>query len=198
MKQFAIAIAFLLAAAACRERAGQAPTDTTGAVQTTTDTTAASATTTGSTGGTSSNMTGEDKDFVSKAAMGSLTQVLMGNLALQKASNADVKAFAQRMVTDHMKASEELRQMALTKGLGLPTEMAGDHRKAFDHLASLSGAEFDKAYMSHMVEDHEKDVAEFDKASTSATDSDVKTWAGKALPVVKEHVAQAKETARKV
>jgi putative membrane protein len=198
MKQLAIALAILFAAAACRERAGQTPTDTTGAVQTASDTATASATTTGSTGGTSSNMTGEDKDFVSKAAMGSLTEVLMGNLALQKAASADVKALAQRMVDDHSKTLEELRQMALTKGLGLPTEMAGDHKKAFDHLESLSGAEFDKAYASHMVEDHEKDVAEFDKASTSATDSDVKTWAGKTLPTLKEHLALAKDIARKV
>lgn len=197
MKQLAIAIAVLCVAAACRERAGQAPTDTTGSVQTTSDTAAASATTTGSTGGTSSNMTGEDKEFVVNAGMGGLTEVLMGNLALQKASHVEVKAFAQRMVTDHSKANEELRQLALAKGLGLPTEMAGDHKKSFDHLASLSGAEFDKAYMAHMVEDHEKDVASFDKASTSATDADVKTWAGKTLPTLKEHLAQAKETARK-
>jgi putative membrane protein len=198
MKQLAIAIAILVTVTACREKAGQAPTDTTGAVETASDATPASATTTGSTGGTSSNMTGEDKDFVAKAGMGGLTEVLMGNLALQKASHADVKAFAQRMVTDHSKANEELRQLALTKGLGLPTEMAGDHKAAFDHLASLTGAEFDKAYMTHMVEDHEKDVSEFDKASTSATDSDVKTWAGKTLPTLKEHLEQAKETARKV
>jgi putative membrane protein len=198
MRQLAIAISILVAVTACRERAGQAPTDTTGAVQTTSDATAASATTTGSTGGTSSNMTGEDKEFVSKAAMGSLAGVLMGNLALQKASSADVKAFAQSMVTDHSKTLEELRQMALTKGLGLPTEMAGDHKKGFDHLATLSGAEFDKAFMAHVVADHEKDVAAFDKASTSATDNDVKTWAGTTLPVLKEHLAQAKEIARKV
>ena len=52
--------------------------------------------------------------------------------------------------------------------------------------------------MSHMVEDHEKDVAEFDKASTSATDADLKAWAGRTLPTLKEHLEMAKQTARKV
>jgi putative membrane protein len=143
-------------------------------------------------------MTNEDKEFVTKAGMGGLAEVQMGNLALQKASNADVKAFAQRMVTDHSKANAELAEFATAKGLALATELDADHKAAADHLSSLSGADFDKAYMQHMVEDHEKDVAEFDKASTSAADTDLKAWAGKTLPTLKEHLEQAKTTARKV
>lgn len=192
-----IAVAVLtFALAGCREKAGQPETDTTGGMQTASET--ASATTTGSMGGAVSNMSDDDKEFVSKAGMGGLAEVQMGNLALQKASNANVKAFAQRMVTDHSKANEELQQLASTKGLALPTELAGEHKDAYDHLATMSGADFDKAYMTHMVEDHEKDVAEFDKASTSANDADVKGWAGKTLPTLKEHLEQAKTTARKV
>jgi len=67
------------------------------------------------------------------------------------------------------------------------------HKEAFDHLNSLSGAAFDKMYMQHMVEDHVKDVAEFEKASTSAQDSDVKGWAGKTLPTLQQHLQLAKE-----
>lgn len=200
MKSFALAAA-LVAVVACskEDRTGQPETDTTGSVQSeqqTSDT--ASATTTGAAGGTLSVMSNEDKEFVSKAGMGGLAEVQMGNLALQKATNADVKAFGQRMVTDHSKANAELAQLATTKGLALPTELAGEHQAGYEHLNSLSGAEFDKAYMEHMVADHEKDVAEFDKASTSATDSDLKAWAGKTLPTLKEHLEQAKTTARKM
>ncbi|HEV7767000.1 MAG TPA: DUF4142 domain-containing protein [Thermoanaerobaculia bacterium] len=199
IKVFAIA-AVIVALAACHreDRSGQPETDTTGTVQTEQTLDTASATTTGVSGGTTSAMTNEDKDFVTKAGMGGLAEVLMGNLALQKTSNADVKAFAQRMVTDHTTANAELAQLAITKGLALPTELGGEHKEGLDHLSSLSGAEFDKAYMAHMVADHEKTVADFDKASTSATDSDVKTWAGQKLPTLREHLAQAKETAKKV
>jgi putative membrane protein len=195
----AASLAAMLIACGKENRTGQPETDTTGteqSVQQTTD--SATATTTGASGGTLASMTNEDKEFVSKAGMGGLAEVQMGNLALQKASNADVKAFAQRMVTDHSTANAELAQLATAKGLALPTELGGEHKDAFDHLNSLSGAEFDKAYMKHMVEDHEKDVAEFDKASTSATDADVKGWAGKTLPTLKEHLEQAKSTASKV
>jgi putative membrane protein len=194
----AASLAVLLMACKAEDRSGQPETDTTGSVQSTTANDTASATTTGATGGTVSAMSNEDKEFVTEAGTGGLAEVQMGNLALQKASNADVKAFGQRMVTDHSKANAELAQLATTKGLALPTELTGEHKEMFDHLSSLSGAEFDKQYMKHMVEDHEKDVAAFDKASTSATDADVKGWAGKTLPTLKEHLEQAKSTAKKV
>lgn len=200
LRIFAIAASIVVLAACGREnRTGQPETDTTGSVQSiqqTSDT--ASATTTGAGAGTLTVMSNEDKQFVIDAGMGGLAEVQMGNLALQKASNADVRAFAQRMVTDHSKANAELAQFATTKGLALASELADAHKSAFEHLNGLSGAEFDKAYMQHMVEDHEKDVAAFDKASTSATDTDLKAWAGKTLPTLKEHLEQAKTTARKV
>jgi putative membrane protein len=197
-----LAVLLLLTLAACnqesKDTSGLPETDTTGSVQAASETTTASATTTGATGGSVTAMSNDDKEFVSKAGMGGLAEVQMGDVALQKATHADVKAFAQRMVTDHGKANAELAQLATTKGLALPTELAGEHKAALEHLNSLGGAEFDKAYMTHMVEDHDKDVAEFDKASTSAQDADVKTWAGKTLPTLKEHQQLAKDIARKL
>lgn len=188
----------LLALGGCREKAGQPETETTGSIQAESQTTGtASATTTQSMGGVS-DMTPDDKEFVSEAGMGGLAEVLMANLALQKASSADAKAFAQRMSTDHSKANNELAQFATTKGLALPTELAGEHKDALDHLNSLSGAEFDKAYMDHMVSDHEKDVAAFEKAAISATDTDLKAWAGRTLPTLKEHLQMAKDVKGKV
>lgn len=195
------AVLLLLTAACSKENkntSGLPETETTGTAQAVSETSTASATTTGVTGGSVSAMSNEDKEFVSKAGMGGLFEVQAGTLAQQKAQSADVKAFGTRMVTDHSKANEELQQLATTKGLALPTELGSEHKAALDHLTSLNGAEFDKAYMQHMVEDHDKDVGEFDKASTSAQDSDVKGWAGKTLPTLKEHQQLAKEIARKM
>lgn len=194
----AMSLAALLAACDREDRTGQPETETTGSVQSEQQTGSASATTTGVAGGTRSEMTNDDKEFVAMAGLGGLAEVQMGNLALQKASNAEVKAFAQRMLTDHSKTNGELTNFATAKGLALATELAGDPKAALEHLMSLSGAEFDKAYMQHMVEDHEKVVAAFDKASTSATDADLKAWTGRTLPTLKEHLEMAKEIARKV
>lgn len=195
----ALAIMLLLALAACKKEStdGLPNTETTGTAQSP-STSTASATSTGVTGGTSSVVVPADKEFVSKAGMGGLAEVQMGNLALQKAQSAGVKAFAQRMVTDHSNANAELAQLATAKGLTLPTELDGDPKAAMDHLNGLSGAEFDKAYMHHMVEDHEKDVSEFEKASTGAQDADIKGWAGKTLPTLQEHLKLSKEVSGKL
>ncbi len=194
----AMSLAALLAACDREDRTGQPETETTGSVQSEQQTGSASATTTGVAGGTRSEMTNEDKEFVAMAGLSGLAQMQMANLALQKASSAEVKAFAQKMIADHTNPNAEIAELATTKGLALATELSGDPKAALEHLASLSGAEFDKAYMKHMVEDHEKDVAAFDKASTSATDANLKAWAGRTLPALKEHLEMAKQTARKV
>ena len=164
----------------------------------TTDTAAASATTTGSTGGTVSALSDADKEFVIKAAQGGLAEVAMGQMASEKAGNAAVKAFGQRMVTDHGKAGQELTALANTKGLAMPSDPGEKHKEAADHVAGLSGAAFDRMYMKHMVEDHEMDVKEFEKAAQSAQDADLKAWAAKTLPTLQDHLRQAKETQAKV
>ena len=196
MKNIAFTLFLILALAACGERAGQPPTETTETAATTD--TATTATGSMSTGGTVADMAPADKEFVTKAGVGGLAEVQMGNLALTKASNEAVKQFAQRMVTDHGKANEELQTLATAKGLALPTELDAEHKAGLDHLSSLNGAEFDKAYMDHMVQDHEKDVAEFEKASQNAMDGELKGWAGKTLPTLQEHLTLAKDTQSKL
>ncbi|HEV7239666.1 MAG TPA: DUF4142 domain-containing protein [Thermoanaerobaculia bacterium] len=199
LKVTASAVALiLLAACQAENRSGLPETETTGTAQSVQETSTASATTTGESGGTLSAMTPADKEFVVKAGMGGLYEVQAGNLALQNASSPAVRSFAQRVVTDHSKANAELAQLATAKGVALATELTGEHEAAVDHLATLSGAEFDKAYMQHMVADHAKDVAEFEKASTSATDADLKGWAGRTLPILREHAKLANELAGKV
>src|SRR5262249_7235811 len=135
-------------------------------------------------------LSADDREFVMKAAEGGKAEVELGQLAVSKASNADVKQFAQRMVDDHGKANQELMQLAQTKGIaGMPAstsmssttdpdtsaaatnqsdktnakdhkmmdhKMMSDNQKTMDKLSKLSGAEFDKAYMSDMVKDHQK------------------------------------------
>lgn len=152
---------------------------------------------TGMTGATSS-MDKADTDFMTKAAQGGLAEVDMGNMASSKATNADVKAFGNRMVTDHSKANDELKQLAATKGVTLPADVNDEQKKAMDSMSSKSGKDFDKAYMDDMVKDHETDVKEFEKASKSAKDADLKAWAAKTLPTLQEHLKMAKEAQKKV
>jgi putative membrane protein len=143
-------------------------------------------------------MSPQDKEFVIKAGQAGMAEVSAGQTAAEKGRSADVKAFANRMVQDHGKGNEELRELATVKGLALPTELAEEHKQAADHLSALSGSAFDQQYMKHMVDDHTKAVADFDKASREAQDADLKNWAAKTLPTLQDHLRQAKDIQRKL
>jgi len=157
-----------------------------------------STTSTGSSGGTVSSLDPADKDFVMKAAQGGMAEVMLGQMASSKATNADVKNFGNRMVSDHGKANDELKQLAQTKGMALPADADKESKEMSDKLSKLSGKDFDKEYISGMVEDHEKDVKEFEKASKDAKDPDLKAWAAKTLPTLQDHLKMAKDTKAKV
>jgi putative membrane protein len=146
----------------------------------------------------------EDLRFIMAAAKGGKMEVDMGKLAKDKASNQDVKNFGQRMVDDHTKANKELHKLAKQKDVKIETKdkdnkgVTDDEMKMMEHLKSLNGADFDKEYMKQMVEDHEKDVKEFQEASQNAADADVKKWATDTLPTLQDHLKSAKEIQGKV
>jgi putative membrane protein len=141
---------------------------------------------------------GGDSAFMMKAGGDGLAEVELGRLAIDRASSSDVKSFAQMMVDDHSKANGELTGLAAQKSVTLPSEPPPPAKAAKDHLSSLSGAAFDKAYMDHMVKDHEKAVALFSKEASGGKDPDTKSWAEKTLPTLQQHLAKAREVAGKV
>jgi putative membrane protein len=132
-----------------------------------------------------------DKKFIREAAEGGLAEVELGKLATEKASNPEVKNFGQRMVQDHSKANEELKEVASKEGVTLPDHLNAKDKALKERLSKLNGPAFDRAYMENMVKDHKKDVAEFNRESTNGKDNDVKQFAGKTLPTLKEHLKQA-------
>ena len=136
--------------------------------------------------------------FATKAARGGLAEVQLGQLAAEKATDPDVKSFAQRMVTDHTKANDELQQLASSKGWTLPSTLDAKARGTMAKLEKDTGAAFDRAYMNAMVADHNADVAAFRGYSKSGRDAELRSWAGSTLPTLEEHQKMAKETAGKL
>jgi putative membrane protein len=92
------------------------------------------------------------------------------------------------MVTDHSKANDELKSLAAKKNISLPTTLDAKHRSTIDRLEGMSGAEFDRAYVDDMVEDHEADVQAFEKQSQDNSDPDAKAFATKTLPTLRKHL----------
>jgi putative membrane protein len=134
-----------------------------------------------------------DRDFVNKAAIGGVAEVELGRVAMQRASRPSVRSFGERMVTDHGRNNAELATLARSKGMDVSATLDTTHQAMRDRLSGLSGADFDRAYMSEMVRDHTEDVALFEREAQTASDPDIKAYASRSLPMLREHLALARQ-----
>jgi putative membrane protein len=130
----------------------------------------------------------DDYEFVTKATQGGLTEVQLGQLAVEKATDPAIKDFGQKMVTEHGKANEELKALATSKNATPPMKFSRKEDSTIADLQKVSGAEFDRAYAKVMLKDHKKDVKEFKDAAKDLKDPELKAFAEKTLPVLEEHL----------
>jgi len=156
---------------------------------------AASSATASSSSSTSANA---DQDFIANAAKGNRAEVTLGKMVASKTKDPSVRQFAQQMVKDHTTALNELTQLAQSKNITLPEGIPDDATALQSKLSSASGKALDKDYMDSMVDDHKKDVSEFQDASQNAKDPDVKQWAAKTLPTLQAHLQKAEQIDAKV
>jgi putative membrane protein len=143
-------------------------------------------------------MSSGDTTFAMKAAQGGMAEVKLGQLAVDKGGSPDVKNFGQRMVDDHTKLNDQMKQVASAQNMTLPTDLDAKDQATYDRLSKLSGAAFDKAYVRDMVKDHETDIKEFQKEANSGKDPQLKQLASTALPILQSHLQMAKECEGKV
>lgn len=122
-----------------------------------------------------------------------LGEILLSTLALEKASNPEVRAYAQRMIADHTPTNNQITQLAQAKGVALPTETSVEHRAAYEDLVDMEGADFDKAYMNHNVLVHDLAVVQAEAQAASGTDTDIRAFAVTTAPVLVEHLQEATE-----
>lgn len=138
-----------------------------------------------------------DQEFMTKAAQGGQAEVALGKLATQHGASQAVKGFGQHMVTDHSKANAKLMSVARKEHVALPKTMGPDEKELMAKLSKLSGKAFDHAYIAAMVEDHEKDIAEFSEEAKTGKDPRAKAFVAKTLPTLKMHLQMAKSIAAK-
>lgn len=135
-----------------------------------------------------------DSNRLIAIAQANIAEVAAGKMALEKSSNADVKQFAQTMIDDHSKGLDDTKQVAATKNITLPAEPDAAHQKMAADLSKLSGAAFDKAYVSKAgVADHAKVHAALKDDIAKAQDADIKALATKLEPIVAHHGDMAKK-----
>ena len=129
-----------------------------------------------------------DSSFIKNAAEGGMSEVELGQLAQQKATNPAVKDFGAMMVTDHTAANEKLKTVAASKQVTLPDSPSLMQKASKKKLDMMSGDSFDKSYVKGMIEDHKADIKEFQKEATDGKDPEVKAFAVATLPTLKMHL----------
>ena len=140
--------------------------------------------------GSSKMLKSPDAKFAMKAAQGGMAEVQLGQLAAQKGSNADVKAFGQQMVDDHRKANDELKSVAAQENMTLPATLDAKDQALMAKLQGMSGPDFDRTYVKAMLKDHQEDVKEFQKEADKGKDPQIKNFASQTLPVLQQHLSK--------
>lgn len=137
-----------------------------------------------------------DKSFVKKAMEGNMAEVQMGQLALEKSNDDQVKQFAQRMVDDHGKMQDRLKPIAEQIGVKVPDGSPKGAMKKMDKMKSLSGDAFDQAYIKDMVKDHKSDVNEFKQEAQSTQNPQLKQFATEGGHAIESHLQQIQQIAQ--
>jgi putative membrane protein len=134
-----------------------------------------------------------DAGFIVEAAALGMAEVRLSEVAMQQAEDVEVQQFASRMLDDHTRMNNQLLQLAGIKDIEVPAELTDEDQERIDRLTRLSGADFDRAYMEEMVQDHEEAVKRFEQQVQHGQDQDVRNLAADSLPQLREHRQEAQQ-----
>lgn len=135
------------------------------------------------------------QEFVNKVAISDMFEIQSSQVALSKQADEDTKPFAEKMVQDHQRTSSELKalvEISIVK-LTLPASMDSEHQKMLNELTQKNGKDFDQSYDQIQVKAHRDAVALFEAYSKSGDNPELKSWAAKTLPSLKEHLSMAEK-----
>jgi len=136
-----------------------------------------------------------DASFMKSAAEGGMSEVELGQLAQQKASNPAVKDFGAMMVKDHTAANDKLKALAASEQVTLPDGPSLMQKASKTKLNMLSGDSFDKSYVKGMIDDHKEDIKEFQKEISEGKDPQARAFASATLPTLQMHLQKIQSIA---
>jgi putative membrane protein len=128
------------------------------------------------TGGAGANVK-SDGDFVRDVAIKNMAEIELSRMALDNATNLDIKSFAQRLIDDHSAAGNKLKSVVSGQAIDWPAQLDDKHRKTADELAKKQGADFDRDYLKAMIEGHQDLTAKLESRLDVQSLADWKTAA---------------------
>lgn len=150
------------------------------------------------TGVYSTTYSASDATFAKQAAAINMEEVILGRLAEQRAVSEDVRMYGRMLASDHTISQNELKSLASDQGLLLPTSLPEEQQRDVDRLRLLSGEEFDRAFMTHMVGGHRKAIDLYSDFARTGSNERLKGYARAQIPSLQTHLAKAKDLADKV
>jgi putative membrane protein len=140
----------------------------------------------------------DDSKFLQEAIRGNAAEVKMGELAKERAQNKAVRDYGQMLIDDHSKANEKAMGIARQMNVTAANEPSAKQKQEHDAMAKLTGSEFDTTFMSHMVQDHQEDIAKYTTQAQSGDSSKATSYAKDALPTLREHLSKAQSIESKL
>ena len=192
MKKLLVGSAILALMLGCNNNSETKKTDDTTAIQDNVNTKLDTVTTTpADTLMGSTEVSDADRSFVTHVAMANSAEVELGKLAADKGGSQGVKDFGNMMVTDHGGAQSQLKAIAGSLSLNAPDSIDAKHLALKKKLSGLSGAAFDKEYVSAMINGHREVIAMFEKQASEGKNGQVKQFANNTLPTLRTHLQHA-------
>jgi putative membrane protein len=139
-----------------------------------------------------------DAEFIRDVGADNTMQVQLAELAQRKARNREIREFAQREARDHQRLMNQWTNMTARSGMSLKSGMGPRHREKITQLQDESGNDFDKAYMTLMIRQHQDEVSYWQKEGRATRASQVRNLVNSGLPSLEQHLAEAKRLGRRV
>lgn len=133
----------------------------------------------------------QDASFMTKAAIGGMMEIKMGQVAQERGTNSRIKSFGAMMVNDHSDINSTLKMLAEKKGVALPDSLDNSHQADIENLINDKPSKFDKDYIDEMVKDHKNDIKDFQDAQSNVQDSMLKAFITQTLPTLQKHLNAA-------
>jgi putative membrane protein len=140
----------------------------------------------------SNHANNQDKLFVRQAALGNRAEVELGKQAAGKSGAQSVKDFASRMQKEHSSSIDRLLKAGKPAKVDIPRDLDPEHLRVRDELSKLSGAEYDKAYLTAQIQDHQKTANLLLWHLSYGQNAELIRYSADSLPIVLDHLEHAK------
>lgn len=133
------------------------------------------------------------EQFIREAGMSNLAEIQSSELALERASDEDVREFAQHMINDHTRLLENLSRVARTQNVGMPMSVSMADQQTMERLSQFDGDRFDREYIQEQIAAHRRAIALHEQQARDSSNAALQAEAQAALPVLRDHLRMAQQ-----